>query len=58
MGGAGQEPYDAYRVLEGMPGRKRTLERPRCRCENIKIDVKRNGLEGRGMINLSQDRYQ
>jgi hypothetical protein len=39
MGGAGQEPRSACRVLEGKPGRKRTLGRHRCRCENIKIGV-------------------
>ena len=46
MGGAGQEPRGAYRVLEGTPGRKRTLGRPNCRCEEIKIGVKEMGLKG------------
>jgi len=40
VGRAGQEPRGACRVLEGKPGRKRTLGRPRCRCENIKTVVK------------------
>jgi hypothetical protein len=46
MGGAGQQSCDAYRVLEGTPGRKKTLERLRCRCENVKIDVKEMALKG------------
>ena len=46
MGGAGHAPRGAFRVVEGTPGRKRTLRRHRCRCENIKIGVKEMALNG------------
>jgi len=46
VGGAGYESRGACRVLEGKPGGKRTLGRPGCRCENIKIGVKEMTLKG------------
>jgi hypothetical protein len=35
-----------YRVLVGKPEGRRPLERPRCRWENIKIDIRAVGWEG------------
>ncbi|KAJ4429379.1 hypothetical protein ANN_21536 [Periplaneta americana] len=51
------ESRNAYRVLVGRPAGKRPLGRPRRRCEdNIKMDLREVGYDGRDWINLAQDR--
>ncbi|KAJ4447882.1 hypothetical protein ANN_09891 [Periplaneta americana] len=51
------ESRNAYRVLVGRPEGKRPLERPRRRWEdNIKMDLREAGYDGRDWINLAQDR--
>ncbi|KAJ4442029.1 hypothetical protein ANN_11893 [Periplaneta americana] len=53
------ESRNAYRVLVGRPEGKRPLGRPRCRWEdNIKMDLREVGYDGREWINLAQDRDQ
>ncbi|KAJ4441594.1 hypothetical protein ANN_11450 [Periplaneta americana] len=51
------ESRNAYRVLIGRPERKRPLESPRRVWEdNIKMDLREVGYDGRDRINLAQDR--
>ncbi|KAJ4438916.1 hypothetical protein ANN_14870 [Periplaneta americana] len=51
------ESRNAYRVLVGRPEGKRLLGRPRRRWEdNIKLDLREVGYDGRDWINLAQDR--
>ncbi|KAJ4427651.1 hypothetical protein ANN_25299 [Periplaneta americana] len=51
------ESRNAYRVLVGRPAGKRPLGRPRRRWEdNIKMDLREVGYDGRDWINLAQDR--
>ncbi|KAJ4441377.1 hypothetical protein ANN_11232 [Periplaneta americana] len=53
------ESRNAYRVLVGRPEGKRPLGRPRCRWEdNIKMDLRDVGYDGRDWINLAEDRGQ
>ncbi|KAJ4441021.1 hypothetical protein ANN_10870 [Periplaneta americana] len=53
------ESRNAYRVLVGRPAGKRPLERPRRRWEdNIKMELREVGYDGRDWINLAQDRDQ
>ncbi|KAJ4444588.1 hypothetical protein ANN_06384 [Periplaneta americana] len=53
------ESRNAYRVLVGRPAGKRPLGRPRRRWEdNIKMDLREMGYDGRDWINLAQDRDQ
>jgi hypothetical protein len=53
------EGRGVYRVLVGMPERKRPLERPRRRWEdNIKMDIRKIGIDGANWIQLAQDRVQ
>ncbi|KAJ4444184.1 hypothetical protein ANN_05974 [Periplaneta americana] len=53
------ESRNAYRVLVGRPEGKRPLGRPRRRWEdNIKMDLREVGYDGRYWINLAQDRDQ
>ncbi|KAJ4427810.1 hypothetical protein ANN_25493 [Periplaneta americana] len=53
------ESRNAYRVLVGRPEGKRPLGRPRCRWEdNIKMDLREVGCDGRDWINLAQDMDQ
>ncbi|KAJ4441577.1 hypothetical protein ANN_11433 [Periplaneta americana] len=53
------ESRNAYRVLVGKSERKRPLGRPRRRWEdNIKMDLREVGYDGRDWINLAQDRDQ
>ncbi|KAJ4452011.1 hypothetical protein ANN_03524 [Periplaneta americana] len=53
------ESRNAYRVLVGRPEGKRPLGRPRRRWEdNIKMDLREVGYDGRDWINLAQDRDQ
>ncbi|KAJ4439963.1 hypothetical protein ANN_08094 [Periplaneta americana] len=48
---------NAYRMLVGRPEGKSPLERPRRRWEdNIKIDLREVGYDGRDWINLAKDR--
>ncbi|KAJ4434652.1 hypothetical protein ANN_23217 [Periplaneta americana] len=50
---------NAYSVLVGRPEGKRPLGRPRRRWEdNIKMDLREVGYDGRDWINLAQDRDQ
>ncbi|KAJ4435468.1 hypothetical protein ANN_18084, partial [Periplaneta americana] len=51
------ESRNAYRVLVGRPEGKRPLGRPRRRWEdNIKMDLREVGYNGREWFNLAQDR--
>ncbi|KAJ4443670.1 hypothetical protein ANN_05345 [Periplaneta americana] len=51
------ESRNAYRVLVGRPELIRPLGRPRRRWEdNIKMDLREVGYDGRDWINLAQDR--
>ncbi|KAJ4431048.1 hypothetical protein ANN_19641 [Periplaneta americana] len=53
------ESRNAYRVLVGRPEGKRPLGRPRRRWEdNIKMDLREVGYDGRDWIHLAQDRDQ
>ncbi|KAJ4444084.1 hypothetical protein ANN_05873 [Periplaneta americana] len=53
------DSINAYRVLVGGPEGKRPLGKPRRRWEdNIKMDLREVGYDGRDWINLSQDRDQ
>ncbi|KAJ4449417.1 hypothetical protein ANN_00816 [Periplaneta americana] len=52
------ESRNAYRVLVGRPAGKRSLGRPRRRWEDIKMDLREVGYDGRDWINLAQDRDQ
>ncbi|KAJ4433757.1 hypothetical protein ANN_16069 [Periplaneta americana] len=53
------ESRNPYRVLAGRPEGKRPLGRPRRRWEdNIKMDLREVGYDGRDWINLAQDRDQ
>ena len=46
-----------YRILVGRPGRKRPLDRPRCRWEdNINTVLEKVGFWGMDWIELAQDR--
>ncbi|KAJ4433081.1 hypothetical protein ANN_15338 [Periplaneta americana] len=50
---------NAYRVLVGRPEGKRPLGRPRHRWEdNIKVDLREVGYDGRDWINLARNRDQ
>ncbi|KAJ4448870.1 hypothetical protein ANN_00261 [Periplaneta americana] len=50
---------NAYRMLVGKPEGKRPLGKPRRRWEdNIKMDLREVGYDGRDWINLAQDRDQ
>ncbi|KAJ4435556.1 hypothetical protein ANN_18172 [Periplaneta americana] len=53
------ESRNTYRVLVGRPAGKRPLGRPRRRWEdNIKMDLREVGYDGRDWINVAQDRDQ
>jgi hypothetical protein len=48
---------NAYNILVGKPERKRPLGRPRRRwVDNIKMDLREVGWDGRDWIDLAQDR--
>jgi hypothetical protein len=48
---------NAYRILVGKPEGKRPLGRPRRRwVDNIKMDLREVGWDGRDWIDLAQDR--
>jgi hypothetical protein len=48
-----------YRILVGRPEGKRQLGRPRRRWEdNIKMDLRKIGIDGANWILLAQDRVQ
>jgi hypothetical protein len=49
------EKRNAYRILVGMPERKRPLGRSRCRwADNIKMDIREIGWYGTNWIDLAQ----
>jgi hypothetical protein len=51
------ERRNAYRILVGKPVGKRPLGRPRRRLvDNIKMDLREVGWDGREWIDLAQDR--
>jgi hypothetical protein len=53
------EGRGVYRVLVGRPEGKRPLGRPRRRWEdNIKMDLRKTGIDGVSWIQLAQDRVQ
>jgi hypothetical protein len=45
-----------YKILVAKPEGKRPLRRPRCRWEDIKMDLKETGYGGVDWIHLAQDR--
>jgi hypothetical protein len=48
-----------YRILVGRPEGKRPLGRPRRRWkDNIKLDLRKIGINGANWIQLAQDRVQ
>jgi hypothetical protein len=50
---------DVYKVLVGRPKGKRPVGRPRRRWEdNIKMDLRKIGIDGTNLIQLAQDRVQ
>jgi hypothetical protein len=54
-----REKRNAYRILVGMPERKRPLGRPRGRwVDNIKMDLREIGWNGMDWIDLAQNRDQ
>jgi hypothetical protein len=51
------ERRNSYRILVGKPEGKRPLGRPRRRwVNNIKMDLREVGCDGRDWIDLAQDR--
>jgi hypothetical protein len=53
------ERRNAYRILVGKPEGKRPLGRPRHRwVDNIKMDLREVGWDGRDWIDLAQDRVR
>jgi hypothetical protein len=53
------EGRGVYRVLVGSPAGKRPLGRPKRRWEdNIKLDLRKIGIDGANWIQLAQDRVQ
>jgi hypothetical protein len=53
------EGRGVYRVLVGRPEGKRPLGKPRRRWEdNIKMDLRKTGIDGSNWIQLAQDRFQ
>jgi hypothetical protein len=53
------EKRNAYKLLVGMPERRRPLGRPRRRwVDNIKLDLREIGWYGMDWIDLVQDRDQ
>jgi hypothetical protein len=53
------EKRNAYRILVGMPERKRPLGGPRRRwVDNIKIDLREIGWDGMYWIDLAENRDQ
>jgi hypothetical protein len=53
------EKRNAYRILVGIPERKRPLGRPRRRwVDNIEIDLREIGWDGMDCIHLTQDKDQ
>jgi hypothetical protein len=53
------ERRNAYRILVGNPEGRRPLGRPRRRLvDNIKMDLREVGWDGRDWIDLAQDRDQ
>jgi hypothetical protein len=53
------EGRGVYRVLVGRPEGKRPMGRPRRKWEdNMKMDLREMGIEGRNWIQLAQDRVQ
>jgi hypothetical protein len=53
------ETRNAYRILVGKPEVRRPLGRPRRRwVDNIKMDLREIGWDGRDWIELAQDRDQ
>jgi hypothetical protein len=54
-----REGGGVYRLLVGRPEGKRPLGRPRRRWEyNIKMDLRKIGIDGTNWIQLAQDRVQ
>jgi hypothetical protein len=50
---------NAYMIVERKREGKRSLGRPRCRCEeNIKMDLREKGWGGMGWNNLARGRDQ
>ena len=52
-----EESRSSFRILTGTPAGKRSLGRPRRRCEdNIRMDLKEIGITTRNWVDLAQDR--
>jgi hypothetical protein len=52
------EEKGVYGVLVGKPEGKRPLGRPRCRWEDIRMDLQEVGCGGMDWIGLAQDRHR
>jgi hypothetical protein len=53
------EKRNVYRILVGNSEGKRPLGRPRCRwVDDIKMDLREIGWDGRDWLDLAQDREQ
>jgi hypothetical protein len=50
------EHRGVYRALVGKPKGKRPLGRPRCRWEDIRMDLQEVGCGGMDWVGLAQDR--
>ena len=46
----------AYRVLVGRPDGRRSVGRPKCRWENIKMDLEEVGCGSMNWTDVAQDR--
>ena len=53
-----EEGRSAFKILVGIPTRKRPSGRPRRRWEdNIRMDLKETGINTRNWVNSAQDKY-
>ena len=52
-----EEGSSAFKILTGTPTRKRSLGRPRRKCEdNIRMDLEEMGINGGNWVDSAQDR--
>jgi hypothetical protein len=49
---------NAYKILIGNPEGRKLLRRPRCKWEDILMDLRKVGREGVDWMHLAQDRDQ
>ena len=51
-----EEGRNAFKLLSGKPIGKRHLGRPRCRCDDTRMDLKEIGINTSNWIDSAQDR--